>query len=400
MGCICVAGSNPNPGALLELRAVAAGADLAYAEGLIPIPEGVPHPVQHGRLQMFDAIPMECCVLATKCAEPVPFDCSPVLQRLFWRDFVIRLSLHGRLAARACTSPLTGARSWQDYPFSNALAIEPDTAARYVHAANDFHAFTLDLPEPESSALLANCRTWSDRGRLQTLETAGTPRRSRGPWPIRTLVLGGIYEPPNNELCFLRVFENLRGSGYLTWRTKLYEQCRTEDLRPNNVVIFGRPRYPGCDALMRECKSRGIGTIVMIDDNWIALGQEKERYKFLFGPGQPALETFLECMRLADLTIVYSAMVAEDIAPYAREVVQLAPYVDLKLYQRGAAERRRGLLVGYSGSERETPAFPALAGFAQRHDDVELLFLGPPLPPELRAIDPKRLHAAPYPVQL
>jgi len=390
-------GSNPDPTVLTELRGIAHGADLAYAAGVLPIPAGIEHPVQHGRLQMFDAIPMEFCLVSTKAANALPFDGSPILQRRFWRDFVVRLSRHGRIFSRACTPPLRRARFWDEYPFANAVSVDDDIAARYVHAGNDFGAFTNDLAGDESSKAFAACAAWSRRARLQDSAGEATQRRSTGRSPIRTLVLGGIYEPPNNELCFLRPFEKLRGQGYLTWRTKLYERCRTEDLRHNNVVIFGRPRYPDCAPLMRNCKSLGIGTIVMIDDNWIALGREKERYRRLFGPGQPQMETFLECVRLADVTIVYNRMLAEDLAPYAREIELLPPYIDIALYAQERVEPRNGLLAGYSGSERgDDPAFIALAEFAQRHSDVELLFLGPPLPPVLEALGPRRVHYAPY----
>lgn len=386
-------GSHPAAEALLALRGIAGDVDLAYAENVVSIPAGVGHPVQHGRLRMFDAIPMECCVLATKSAALLPFDSSPLLQRLFWRDFVIRLSKHGRLTSLACASASRASQFWNDYPFSHPVPVDVDMAARYVHAGNDLQAF---LTDTEGSGTAAGCEAWSVSTGLSS-ELPKIPPSSRRGWPIRVLVLGGIYESPNNELCFLRPFEKIRGQGYLTWRTKLYERCTAEDLRHNDLVIFGRPRYPGCDALMRECKSLGVGTIVMIDDNWIVLGREMERYRFLFGPGQPQMETFLECMRLADFTIVYNRMVAEDVAPYAREVVQLEPYVDPAAYAHERGEWTGGLLVGFSGSERpDTPAFPALADFARRHEDVDVLFFGPPLPPALQAIDPKRVHSASY----
>ncbi len=390
-------GSNLDASALQELRDIADGADLAYAAGVLPIPAGIEHPVQHGRLQMFDAMPMEFCLISTKAANAIRFDCSPILQRRFWRDFAMRLSRQGCIASRTCTPQLLRARFWDDYPFANAVSVNDDIAARYMHSGNDFKAFTNDLPADESSKALVACAAWSRRARVQDSAGEAMQRRSSGRSPIRTLVLGGIYEPPNNELCFFRPFEKLRGQGHLTFRAKLYERCRTEDLRPNNLVIFGRPRYPECAPLMRECKSLGIGTMVMIDDNWIALGREKERYRHLFGPGQPQMETFLECVRLADVTIVYNRMLAEDLAPYAREIELLPPYIDVGLYAHDRVESRSGLLAGYSGSERgDDPSFTALAEFAQRHSDVELLFLGPPLPPALEALGSARTHYAPY----
>ena len=148
---------------------------------------------------------------------------------------------------------------------------------------------------------------------------------------------------------------------------------------------------------MDACKGK-IRTIVMIDDNWMALGTENPRYKSLFGPGQPPLETFLQCVRSADVTIVYNRFLAEDIGPFARRVVELSPYVDPDAYPRARGNtRRQGLLAGYSGSSRpDTGAFRALAHFAERHADVEVLFLGGPLPEELSRIESQRIHQAPF----
>lgn len=386
-------GSNPNANALLELRDSAAGADLVYAESLVPIPDGVSHPVEHGRLQMFDAVPMECCLVRTNAARSVAFDCSPILQRLFWRKFVIHLSREGQLASRVCTSARKSDCPWSEFPFSNAVDIDPHIAARYVHAGNDFQAFTADLPHSEAKEVEAACKRWASGATLQTPKIGD----ARGKAPLRVLVLGGIYEPPNNELVFFRIFSKLRGRGHLTWRTKLYADCRAEDLQNHDLVIFSRPRYAGCDQLMQQCKRLQIGTIVMIDDNWIALGRESERYARIFGPGQPQMETFLSCVRQADVTLVYSDLLAADLAPYAREIFKFLPFIDLELYATRRRERANGCVAGFSGSERpETPAFRALADLAKRHQDVRLIFFGPPLPQELKEIDAGRVHWVPY----
>jgi glycosyltransferase involved in cell wall biosynthesis len=180
----------------------------------------------------------------------------------------------------------------------------------------------------------------------------------------------------------------------------LYEQCHAQDLRHYNLVIFTRPRYPDCSALMDECKKQAIGTLVMIDDNWITIARERPRYQPLFGPGQPALETFLYCLRQADQTVVYNPILAEDIAPFARKVTQLAPYIDPSAFACEDPRNRGTILAGYSGSPRpDTPAFQALAHFAERHSDVELLCLGPlQTPPELLSVDPSRICSAPFQV--
>ena len=389
-------GSEPDAGALNELRQSASDADLIYVEGARPIPAGAFHPMQYGWLQTVDAIPMERCLLAPHSARQMPFDATPVLQRFFWWNFTIRLSRHGKIVScgAAFPQPLI---SWQDYPFGNPAPIEADLAARYINAG-DLRKLIHDLPGAAADDLLASCAQWARQTRLQPPD-APAPTQRGAAAPMRVLVLGGVYEPHHNELCFFRIFEKLRGQGYLTWRTLLYDQCRAEDLRQNNLVIFTRPRYPECAALMDICKAGGIGTIVMIDDNWPAAGREYERYRPLFGAGQPALETFLHCVRQADATLVYNRVLAEDMAPYAAKVVEIPPYIDPAAFACQGRPARPGLLAGYSGSPRpETPAFQALAQFAARHADVELLFLGSQLPPELVSIERSRIHAAPFQV--
>lgn len=392
-------GSEPDAGVLTELRNNASDADLIYAQGVLPIPLETPHPIQHGRLQMSDSIPMERCLLATQAAARVPFDCSPVLQRFFWWEFTIRLSRHGRIASRECAAGSKARVTWRDYPFSSPAPIEPDTAARYINAGNDFQAFFNDLADLESDALLRACEQWHRQVGL-TMPAANRVVRRGDPWPIRVLVLGGIFEPHHNELCFYRCFEKLRGSGYLTWRPMLYEQCPIEDLQHYNLVIFTRPRYPGCSTWMDECQKHAVGTLVMIDDNWITIARERPRYEFLFGTGKPALETFLYCLRQADHTVVYNPILAEDIAPFAGKVTKLSPYIDPSAFACDDRRKRGAILAGYSGSPRpETPAFQALAHFAERHPDVELLCFGPlQMPPELLSVDPSRICSAPFQV--
>jgi len=391
-------GSEPSAEIYRELRESASGADLIYAEGLLAIPAGTSHPVQHGRLKMFDAVPMECCLAATQAASRIGFDLSPIHQRSFWWDFTIRMTRHNRIASRVCSAHDGPRVSWKSYPFLNSSPIQEDTAARYTSHENDLSTFLNDINETESEKLAENLGKWHGQGGLRVPDVSRTAKLPK-PWPIKILVLGGIFEPHHNELCFFTCFERLRGKGYLTWRSALYEYCTPEDLHQYDLVIFSRPRDPNCRALMDACAGR-IPSIVMIDDNWMALGIDNERYRPVFGPGQPQMETFLDCVRRADVTLVYNPVLAEDVAPFARKVVELSPHVDARSYNDGGCngtEVRPTLLAGFSGSQRpETGAFHALARFAENHSDVEVLFMGAPLPPELLAVDRNRVQWAPY----
>jgi glycosyltransferase involved in cell wall biosynthesis len=284
--------------------------------------------------------------------------------------------------------------SWKAYPFLNPSPVDLETAARFTSHENNLSTFLRDLDGKEALELTRSLEQWD----IIVPDLQRTAHLAK-PWPLKILVLGGIFEPHHNELCFFNCFERLRGKGYITWRTALYEYCTAGDLRQYDLVIFSRPRDPNCRVLMDACAS-GIPSIVMIDDNWMALGADNERYRPLFGPGQPQMETFLDCVRRADVTLVYNSVLAEDIAPFARRVVKLSPHVDSRFYEQEASGEKvpnGRMLAGFSGSERpETGAFRGLARFANNHSDVDVLFMGAQLPPELKSVDQTRLHWKPY----
>lgn len=228
------------------------------------------------------------------------------------------------------------------------------------------------------------------RNRLARPKGEGSP-------PLRILVLGGPYEAHHNQLCFYNYFERIRDPNILTWSTGLYATQPPDELDRYDLVIFSRPRYPEATPLLDRCRSKGIRTLVMIDDNWLAAGREFPRYASLFSPGRPDMETFLDALRRATATLVYNEVLEEDVRPYARRVLRLRPNVEIDQFPVGPAPRRDTLLAGYAGSPRfEESAFRALAGFAADHADVRLFVMAHELPEALATLPRERIELHPF----
>jgi glycosyltransferase involved in cell wall biosynthesis len=353
-------GCGVDGGAFRRLRAAAEG-DLVYGDLPAP-PEGLFHPVRHGWLQMADLIPMSNCLVARDAArESVNFHPSPLLQRLFWWDFTLRLSRRGRLT-HVPVPPTPALWECQAFPFRSEGA-DSDPAARWV-----------------------------------AREGAGTREdfeRDLGGWKIT--LLSGLHDAHQNQLFFYNFFQRTIGAGELTWRTVLYERCAPGDLAGCDLAIFSRPRFPEVPALLDACRERGIPVLVMIDDNWIAAGQEFSRFERLFTPGRPAFEVFLDSLRRADAVLVFNPVLEAEVRPWARRVVRLPPNVDLSLFAAPEAPREPGFLAGFAGSPRfEASGFRGLARFLARHEDVRLLVMAHEMPEELRGVNPERLSFVPW----
>jgi glycosyltransferase involved in cell wall biosynthesis len=230
---------------------------------------------------------------------------------------------------------------------------------------------------------------------------------SGGGTPLRILVLGGPYEAHHNQLCFYNYFERVRDQGILTWSSGLYASLPPDELDRYDLVIFSRPRYPEATPLLDRCRSRGIRTLVMIDDNWIAAGRELPRYASLFSPGRPDFETFLDALRRATATLVYNEVLEEDVRPHARRVLRLEANVELDLFplapEPSAPPRGDTFLAGYAGSPRfEDSAFRALAAFATAagtaggHQNVRLFVMAHELPEALAGLPRERIDLHPF----
>jgi glycosyltransferase involved in cell wall biosynthesis len=335
-----------------------AGGDLVYGD-LPASPEGLFHPVQHGWLQMADLIPMQSCLLAREAG--ARFDPSPLLQRLFWWDLTLRLSRRGRLV-HAPAAPVPVTWDWRTFPFHSAAG-DPDRAAR-----------------------------WLAREGAGTAE--GFQRDLRG---LKVTLLSGLHDAHQNQLFFYNFFQRVAGTGALTWRTVLYERCGPGDLAGCDLAVFSRPRFPEVPALLDACRAGGIPALVMIDDNWIAAGQEFPRFERLFTPGRPSFEVFLDSLRRADATLVFNPVLEEEVRPWARRVVRLPPNVELSFFAAPETPREPGFVVGFAGSPRfEASGFRGLARFLARHPDVRLLVMAHEVPEELCGVEPERLDFIPW----
>jgi glycosyltransferase involved in cell wall biosynthesis len=324
-----------------RLRAAALpGDELVYGDPLPPVPAELSHPVQPGWLEMADLVPMHHCLLARQVGEILRCDDSPGMQRSFWRDLTLRLSREGSLRHVPAAAPprLWG---WESFPFRR------------------------DFAEAKEGAL-------------------------------RVVLLSGLLDAHQNQLFFYN-YSQLAGGEVLDLRTVLYERCRPEDLAGCDLAVFSRPRFPAVPALLDLCRTAGIPTLVMIDDNWIAAGREFPRFERLFTPGKPAFEVFLEALRRADAVLVFNPVLAEEVKPWARRVVQLPPNVDVTLFPARERPPGKPFLAGFAGSPRfEEAGFRALAGFLGGHPEARLLVMAHEVPEPLREVPAGRLTFLPW----
>lgn len=201
------------------------------------------------------------------------------------------------------------------------------------------------------------------------------------------------------ELCFLGFLRKLAGGDGPSWREVEYGGAGESDWDGCHLVVLCRPRFPECSRLLDRCAALDLPVLVMIDDNWPAAGEELPRYSHLFAPGCAPLEVFLDAVRRADATLVYSPLLAAELTPMARRIALLPPNVDLDLFGPGAEPPRADgrILVGYAGSPRfECSAFTALSQLVRTRSEVDLLFFGHELPPELAGLPADRLRFLPW----
>lgn len=207
------------------------------------------------------------------------------------------------------------------------------------------------------------------------------------------LVLAVEEDLHHVDICFTPFLRRLAATAGWQWRVADYRRAEFEALAAVDLVVFCRPRFVECRAWLRECQSRELATVVMIDDNWLAAGREYPRYRHLFTPGQEPLEIFLAALRATDATLVYSPILAAEVAAYAPRVLTLPPSVPWELFLDASPRPRSRLLVGYAGSPRfDESGFAGLLEFARGHEEVEVLYMGHELPPVFAALDPGRAH--------
>lgn len=221
----------------------------------------------------------------------------------------------------------------------------------------------------------------------------------RGPLPRRVLLVADPGDGHHVEICFLRFFARLRESLPFDWELRTYRDGTASVDATFDLVILCRPRFPEGLSVLDSANALGLSAMAMIDDNWPAAGREYARYRDLFSPGRPALDAFLDCIRRADVTLVYNGTLARELEPIARRLELLPTNVDLSLFSARTPIDREGgrLLVGYAGSPRfESSAFEALAELVRRRPAVDLLLMGHELPSPLESVPSRRLQFVPF----
>jgi glycosyltransferase involved in cell wall biosynthesis len=382
-------------------------------QGGVAVPVPLTHPVQQGWLQMFDALPMSDCLVSPKVVRDhgCLFDPSPLLQWAFWWDFTVRFSrfvpaVHVQGEEGDC--PVR----WNDFPFKDKTGFNPDDIVRYMTGNSrelksledlsricekPLETLDNDLAAEAAQRMENRLKSWW-RGKKISTTNISRDIKKYSENPLRVLVVGGLYEPAHNQLCFYNYFEKVAGKGQISWRPVYEPYVLAEDIAENDVVIFSRPRSEAVLPLFDECEKLGIPTLVMIDDNWFAAGEELPEYKLLFSRGNPGFEAFIECLGRADAVLLYNKTLEEDVKPYAGNVIRISPNVALDLFpELEKEEDRKTFLAGYAGSiRRDIPAFRALAKFAQKHEDVRLFLMGHEIPPEWSDLPKDRLRFIPY----
>jgi glycosyltransferase involved in cell wall biosynthesis len=350
-------------------------------------------------LRMLDLVPMANAVCCVKQAKRIGgFSATPAMQRCFWWEFCLRTSRDAVIA----TEPLQPIpmQSWHRYPFVVDQSVSPDDAARMMmQTVGDRQRLTpITSADVDAYRRHGNLTVWEDWAPLP--ESLPAPLRAeldtlRRERPLRITVLGD-ENPAHNQLCFFNYFELLTAERVFDWRAVYDAVAHPLDLLDADLVVFSRVAIENGTYLMRWCHDRRIPTIYMIDDNWFWLGRDWPEYEKYFTPGKPAYDNFIACLALADTALTYNAVLAEDLIPHTRRVVQLPTNVDLRFFSPPSERPTDRVKVGFAGSVRKnaTP-FKALLDVARERYCVDVFVMSSELPVELAALPPERVQFIP-----
>lgn len=387
-------------------RSVSEGRSAANESFLTHQSDGFSSDYPHAWLQMLDLVPMSNSMTRRELIRQVGgFTEAASLQRMWWWEFCLRVSRSQKIQSIPL-QPVPGP-NWHQFPFGTPSAAPPERSLpQLMHLEAELLRTTparegelndLAVGVASLSALQAKCPSWRPlptnvQQRLHRfVKTLGRP--------LEIIVLGGVNEPAHNQLCFFNYFAQMRSWGLLNWRAVLDERATAEDLAGCDLVIFSRVRSANGVALMKECTSRSIRTLYMLDDNWFWLGREWDEYAPIFSPGAEPYENFLASVRQADVVLTYRDSLAEDLRPYAKRVVTLPTNVDLSVFasKQLKANSSRRKKIGYVGSLRKNMvAFEALVNIARKRNDVDIFVMSNSLPEEFAALPAGRVHFEPY----
>ena len=323
------------------------------------------------------------------------FDESPLLQTACDWDWLVRLSKDvqvqhaGELVGTASAVPL------RRYPFCRLFRPSDDLQHRYVvrskqptqysgeGAAKSWcqESFLPDLTPDDSSYLQRRAEAFGSmlgpggnearRGHHVGHHVPMVMAGEAGPYKIA--ITGGDWEYHHNRLTFFNYLDYLQGSGFASYKVLLDRSVTRSDLAGNDLVVLTRARCGQVRSVIDHCAALGIPTLYMIDDNWLTVAADYPKYYArIFSPGRPDYENFLYALRHVTAVLTYSPILAEDIAPYAGDILRLPVSVPLAEFESVPRPvHADGFVVGYAGSLRhEDAAFAAMAAVARKRQDV------------------------------
>lgn len=337
--------------------------------------------IHYGHLQIADLVSLHGTIFDTgRVKEVGGFDPDPRFQRFPGWELTVRMARQCSIVhvpprvARAeadpdaTPTPPTRARwEWDEFPFARTLPAARDE----VH-----------------HALVRDDRT----GGLAPVPPSAPLSVAEAHRPIRVTVVGGVWEPAHNQLCFYNYFETPPGRADFLWKAVFDFEAGDSDLAESDLVILSRPRHENVRAILDVCEERRIPTLSMIDDNWFVVARDWPQYKAIFSPGRPDYEMFLEALRRSTATVVYNPVLRKHVERYARRVFELDVNIRLDHFGRSFVsdsdrDPDRPFLVGYAGTPRvDDAAFVGLSQFLELHPECRGLFFGMTIPEPLEPL--------------
>ena len=301
---------------------------------------------------------------------------SPVLQRDFLRDFLVRMT--GRAPFISIGMMEEKVSDLMNYPLSHINKYPQRFINQYIlrecmnSVKQTDQQIELDLicDQPVEE------RTYW----LEHLKMDGVGKPAMNKRPIKIVLAISRWGQHHARICFYNYLSRLNGSGFCSYCEYFEDDVQNEDLSGADLVILVRCNGNNVRNIMDYCEKEHIQTLYMLDDNWISLHKDWPEAAGGVSPGMPLYENFIEGVSRSSCVLVYSDLVAEDLAPYAKHIIQFGISVDEQLYAQYSSRKRRDdeIIIGYAGSMRQLNdyAFTALTNVAKKDRRVRLLHYG------------------------
>lgn len=317
------------------------------------------------------------CVPRSVLTQIGHIDENPLLYLEIERWYALAVSGNSSLIRVAADEKLSASKlsSSGEARFLPHHAPPSDLAIRYAQYANGINA--KKAPPEEIAQRFAKDLSAED---ARIYEQLTGIRRCESETGRKILLVGGWWEYHHEQICFLNYLEKLQGSGLGTYRTCYENGLPFERMLDYDLVIFVRCRSESAIRSMKICRALHIRTVYMIDDNWLSIAKDYPAlYGKLFVPGNPNYELFLDALTLCDVTWLFNETLEKDMLPYTNKTVRFQISVERDGFKTEHIRERTNdkIYVGFSGSLRYSDeAFRALAAYARRHKNIQLVFMG------------------------